>query len=131
MRYLTTAAAAEQLGVSKQALLGWLASGKVAEPPRNKMGYRLWSASRIRHVKRLMRSGRVYQHTVINQQATAAPEVVAEFAREVAQFLGESRVSVVELLRELARVTPDLAERGQIKKLLSAQRASAPAKPSD
>jgi DNA-binding transcriptional MerR regulator len=129
MRYLTTAAAAKQLGVSKQALLGWLAAGKVAEPPRNKMGYRLWSASRIRLVKRLMRNGRVYQHTVINQRAT--PEVVAEFAHEVAQFLGESRVSVVELLRELLRVAPHLEESTQIRKLLAPQRVAVPAKPSD
>ncbi len=129
MRYLTTAAAAKQLGVSKQALLGWLAAGKVTEPPRNKMGYRLWSASRIRLVKRLMRSGSIYQHTIINQRAT--PEVLTEFAQEVAQFLGESRVSIVDLLRELLRVAQDPAERSHIRKLLSNQRAAPLARPSD
>ena len=52
MKYLTTLAVAQQIGVSKQTLLNWLYARKVPEPPRNKKGYRMWSASRVSFVRR-------------------------------------------------------------------------------
>ena len=54
MKYLTTLEVAHELKISKQTLLNWLYSGKVPEPPRNKMGYRLWSPSRVSLVRKLI-----------------------------------------------------------------------------
>ena len=95
MKYLTTLEVAHDLKVSKQTLLNWLYAGKIPEPPRNRKGYRLWSAARVSLVKRLIREGRIHKRTVVHREASNRPEVVGEFAREVNQFL-----------RELARLNP-------------------------
>jgi len=106
MKYLTTLEVAHELKVSKQTLLNWLYAGKVPEPPRNKQGYRLWSASRVSLVKRLIGDGRLHKRTVIHKEASSDREVVAEFAREVSQFLRDGGIDATVFLRELARVNP-------------------------
>jgi DNA-binding transcriptional MerR regulator len=104
MKYLTTLEVAHQLHVSKQTLLNWLYSGKVPEPPRNKRGYRLWSASRVALVKKLIADGRIHRRTIVHREASNRPEVVEEFAREVVQFLGDAQVTLEAFVRELRRV---------------------------
>ena len=93
MKYLTTLEVAHELKVSKQTLLNWLYAGKIPEPPRNRKGYRLWSPSRVSLVKRLIGDGRLHKRTVVHKEPSNRREVVAEFAREVSQFLrdGEGR----------------------------------------
>ena len=103
MKYLTTLQVAHELKVSKQTLLNWLYSGKVPEPPRNGKGYRLWSPSRLSLVKRLIGDGRVHRRTVVHKEASNRPEVVAELAREVSQFLRDGHVATDAFLRELRR----------------------------
>ena len=112
MKYLTTLEVAHELKVSKQTLLNWLYAGKVAEPPRNKRGYRLWSPSRVTLVKRLIGDGRLHKRTVVHREASARPEVIAEFVREVNQFLKDARIEPDAFLRELARLNPALSRRG-------------------
>ncbi len=112
MKYLTTLEVAHELKVSKQTLLNWLYAGKVPEPPRNKQGYRLWSASRVSLVKRLIGDGRLHKRTVIHKQASSDREAVAEFAREVSQFLRDGGIDATLFLKELARVNP--AVRGKL-----------------
>jgi len=106
MKYLTTLEVAHELKVSKQTLLNWLYAGKIPEPPRNKKGYRLWSPSRISLVKKLIGDGRIHKRTVIHKEASARPEVLSEFAREVNQFLRDAKVPPEVFLKELARVNP-------------------------
>jgi len=108
MKYLTTLEAAQQLGVSKQTLLNWLYAGKVPEPPRNKKGYRLWSASRLAFVQRLIGDGRIHKRTVVHAEAGNRPR---EYAREVQQFLRDGRVDVDAFLDELARLNSGVAQR--------------------
>jgi DNA-binding transcriptional MerR regulator len=103
MKYLTTLEVAHELKVSKQTLLNWLYAGKVPEPPRNKKGYRLWSPSRLSLVRKLIGDGRLHKRTVMHREASARPEVLAEFVREVNQFLRDARVEPEAFLRELAR----------------------------
>ena len=98
MKYLTTLEAAHDLKVSKQTLLNWLYDGKVPEPPRNRKGYRLWSPSRVTLVRKLIGEGKLHKRTVVHREPSGRPEVLAEFAREVSQFL-----------RELARANPAVA----------------------
>ena len=69
MKYLTTLEVAHDLKVSKQTLLNWLYAGKIPEPPRNRKGYRLWSAARVSLVKRLIREGRLHKRTVVHREA--------------------------------------------------------------
>jgi DNA-binding transcriptional MerR regulator len=106
MKYLTTLQVAHELKVSKQTLLNWLYSGKVPEPPRNRQGYRLWSASRINHVKRLIGEGRLHKRTVVHKEA--GPEALSEYAREVQQFLRDAHIDPQAFLRELQRIEPSL-----------------------
>lgn len=110
MKYLTTLEVARQLGVSKQTLLNWMYAGKVPEPPRNKKGYRLWSISRVNLVKKLIGEGRLHKRTVLFREAAGRPEIVAEYAREVSQFLRENGMNAEAFLKELARINPDVAQ---------------------
>ncbi len=111
MKYLTTLEVAHQLSVSKQTLLNWLYSGKVPEPPRNGKGYRLWSPSRVSLVRKLIGDGRIHRRTIVHKEASNRPEVVAEFAREVHQFLRDGKIEVDRFLKELARLNPRLGRR--------------------
>ncbi len=113
MKYLTTLEVARQIGVSKQTLLNWLYAGKVPEPPRNKKGYRLWSPSRVGLVKKLIDDGRLHKRTVLHRDASALarPEIVAEYAREVNQFLKDAHIGIDAFLKELGRFQPELAQR--------------------
>jgi hypothetical protein len=104
MKYFTTALVANELKVSKQTLLNWLYAGKVPEPPRNKVGYRLWSPSRVSLVKRLISDGQLHRRTVVHRSASNRPELVTEFAREVLQFLRDGRIELPAFQRELARL---------------------------
>ena len=110
MKYLTTLEVARQLGVSKQTLLNWLYAGRVPEPPRNKKGYRLWSTSRVTLVKKLIGEGRLHTRTVLFREAASRPEIVTEYAREVSQFLRENEMSAEAFLKELVRLSPEVAE---------------------
>ena len=111
MKYLTTLEVAHELKVSKQTLLNWLYAGKIPEPPRNRKGYRLWSPSRISLVKRLIGDGRLHKRTVVHKEASSQREVVAEFAREVNQFLRDGKIDVESFFKELARVNPSVGRR--------------------
>ncbi len=106
MKYLTTLEAAHELKVSKQTLLNWLYAGKVPEPPRNRKSYRLWSPSRISLVKKMIGDGRLHRRTIVHKEASNRPEVVAELAREVSQFLRDGQVELKTFLRELHRAVP-------------------------
>jgi DNA-binding transcriptional MerR regulator len=116
MKYLTTLEVAHELKVSKQTLLNWLYAGKVPEPPRNKKGYRLWSPSRVSLVKRLIVDGRLHKRTVVHKEPSNKPEVVAEFAREVNQFLRDAKIEIDAFLRELARFNPAMGKMTAAKK---------------
>jgi predicted site-specific integrase-resolvase len=111
MKYLTTLEVAHDLRVSKQTLLNWLYAGKVPEPPRNKKGYRLWSASRVSLIRKLIGEGRLHKRTVVHREASNRPEIVSEFAREVNQFLRDGKVDVDAFLRELGRLNPSVGQR--------------------
>ena len=100
MKYLTTLEVAHELHVSKQTLLNWLYAGKLAEPPRNRKGYRLWSPLRVRQAKRLIGDGRLHRRTVVHREG---PEAVVDFAREVAVSLREARIELRVFLRQLRR----------------------------
>jgi DNA-binding transcriptional MerR regulator len=109
MKYLTTLEVAHELKVSKQTLLNWLYAGKIPEPPRNRKGYRLWSAARVSLVKRLIREGRIHKRTVVHRDPSNRPEVVGEFAREVNQFLRDGEIEAAAFLRELGRLNASVA----------------------
>jgi hypothetical protein len=109
MKYLTTLEVAHELKISKQTLLNWLYAGKVPEPPRNRKGYRLWSPSRVTLVRKLIGEGKLHKRTVVHKEPSGRPEVVAEFAREVSQFLRDGKVDLKSFLRELARANPAVA----------------------
>jgi hypothetical protein len=81
----------------------------VAEPPRNKKGYRLWSPSRVILIKKLIGEGRLRRRTVIHKQPSNRPDVVTEFAREVGQFVKDAQLDPPAFLRELVRFSPSLA----------------------
>jgi len=104
MKYLTTLEVANELKVSKQTLLNWLYARKVPEPPRNRHGYRLWSPARVSLIRRLIGDGRLHRRTVIHREPSDQPEVVAEIAREVSQFLRDAEIPVRRFVRELNRV---------------------------
>jgi len=116
VKYLTTLEVAHELKVSKQTLLNWLYAGKIPEPPRNRKGYRLWSPSRVTLVKRLIGDGRLHKRTVVHKEPSNRREVVAEFAREVSQFLRDGKVDVADFFRELIRASPPLGRRLALKK---------------
>ncbi len=128
VKYLTTLEVAHQLAVSKQTLLNWLYDGKVPEPPRNRKGYRLWSPSRVSLVKKLIAEGRLHTRTVIHRPATNRPDLVAEYAREVHQFLVDGTVDVEAFLRELGRLNPGVQSRlAAVRKTLPPSARSRPA----
>jgi len=116
VKYLTTLEVAHELKVSKQTLLNWLYAGKVPEPPRNRKGYRLWSPSRVTLVKKLIGDGRLHKRTVVHKEPSSRREVVAEFAREVNQFLRDGKIDVADFFRELVRVNPALGRRLALRK---------------
>lgn len=101
MKYFTTLEVAHQLGISKQTLLNWLYARKVPEPPRNKAGYRLWSAARVNLVKDLIWEGRLNKRTVIYRRPTRRADIVAELARDVAHFLYDASVELDVFIKEL------------------------------
>jgi hypothetical protein len=109
MKFLTTLQVAHELSVSKQTLLNWLYAGKLAEPPRNKKGYRMWSPSRVSQVKRLVGEGRLHRRTVVHRDGAEALE---EFARDVSQSLREADLDLRAFLRTLARVHRKGGRRG-------------------
>jgi DNA-binding transcriptional MerR regulator len=119
MRYLTTLEVARQLDVSKQTLLNWLYSGKVREPPRNRKGYRLWSASRVSFVKTLISEGRLHKRTVIHSPGTNRPR---EFAKEVQQFLKDDKIDVEAFVEELGRLNSAVAQKLGLRKPASSAR---------
>ena len=55
-------------------------------------------------MKRLIVEGRVHRRTVVHKEASNQPEVVTEFAREVAQFLKDARIELKPFVRELSRL---------------------------
>ena len=109
MKYLTTLEVAREIGVSKQTLLNWLYARKVPEPPRTKRGHRLWSASRVLQIRKLIGDGRLHRRTIVHSVPSASADVLVAFAREVGQFLREAQVDPPAFLRELARQSPTLA----------------------
>jgi DNA-binding transcriptional MerR regulator len=111
MKYLTTLEVAHELKVSKQTLLNWLYAGKIPEPPRNRKGYRLWSPSRVSLIRKLIQEGRLHTRTVVHREPSNRPDVVAEYAREVNQFLRDGMVEADAFLRELARINAAVARR--------------------
>jgi hypothetical protein len=104
MKYLTTLEVARELGVSKQTLLNWLYAKKVPEPPRNRIGHRLWSQARVSLIRQLIREGRLHRRTVVHREASDDPVVVLEVAREVSDFLRDANVPLSRFVRELQRV---------------------------
>ena len=104
VKYLTTAQVARELGVSKQTLLNWLYAKKVPEPPRNRNGYRLWSSARVSLVRKMIGEGRIHRRTVIHREPSKGPEIVAELAREVSQFLRDAEIPLRRFQQELARI---------------------------
>ena len=112
MKYLTTLEAAHDLNVSKQTLLNWLYAGKIPEPPRNRKGYRLWSESRVKLVKSIIAQGRLHSRTVVHRQPSNRPEFVAEYAREVSEFLRDGAIDLPVFLRALARARTGRARAG-------------------
>ena len=121
MKYLTTLEAAHDLKVSKQTLLNWLYAGKIPEPPRNVKGYRLWSESRVNLVKKIIAQGRLHSRTVVHRQPSNQPEFVAEYAREVTEFLRDGGIDISVFLRALSRA------RGSGRGRTARARAGAPA----
>jgi excisionase family DNA binding protein len=113
MKYLTTLEAAHDLKVSKQTLLNWLYAGKIPEPPRNGKGYRLWSESRVNLVKKIIAQGRLHSRTVVHRRPSNQPEFVAQYAREVSEFLRDGAIDVSVFLRALARARPRAPRRSR------------------
>jgi len=104
MKYLTTLEVARELNVTKQTLLNWLYAKKVAEPPRNRNGHRLWSQARLSLVRQLIREGRLHRRTMVHREASDDPVAVSEMAREVIQFLRDAEVPLSRFVRELQRL---------------------------
>ncbi len=102
MKYLTTLEVARELKISKQTLLNWLYARRVAEPPRNKRGYRLWSASRVALVKRMIGEGRIHRKTIVHENGSR--DLLPSYAREVRQFLADAGISPDDFFKELARL---------------------------
>jgi DNA-binding transcriptional MerR regulator len=113
MRYLTTLEVARELSVSKQTLLNWLYAKKVAEPPRDRNGYRLWSQARVSLVRQLIREGRLHRRTMVHREASDDPVALLELAREVSAFLSEAQVPLTRFVRELSRVHRPKAARAR------------------
>ncbi len=104
MKYLTTLQVANDLKISKQTLLNWLYAKKVPEPPRNRNGYRLWSSARVSLIRKMIVDGRIHRRTVIHREPSKGPEIVAELAREVSQFLRDAEIPLRRFQQELSRI---------------------------
>ena len=104
MKYLTTLEVANELKISKQTLLNWLYAKKVPEPPRNRNGYRLWISARVSLIRKMIGDGHLHRRTVIHREPSKAPEVVAEIAREVSQFLRDADIPLRRFQQELTRI---------------------------
>jgi hypothetical protein len=104
MKYLTTLEVANELKISKQTLLNWLYAKKVPEPPRNKNNHRLWSSARVSLIRKMIGDGRLHRRTVIHREPSRDPEVVAEIAREISQFLRDAEIPLRRFQQELNRV---------------------------
>jgi predicted site-specific integrase-resolvase len=128
MKYLTTLEAAHDLKVSKQTLLNWLYAGKIPEPPRNLKGYRLWSESRVALVKKVIAQGRLHSRTVVHRQPSNQPEFVAEYAREVTEFLRDGAIDMAVFLRALARAGSSRTARAPRRRMARAGAATATAR---
>ena len=102
MKYLTTLEVARELKISKQTLLNWLYGRRVPEPPRNSKGYRLWSASRVALVKRMIDEGRIHKKTIVHEKGNR--EMLPAYAREVRQFLADAGIAPEDFFRQLARL---------------------------
>ena len=59
-------------------------------------------------VKKLIGEGRLHKRTVVHREPSNRPDVVAEFAREVNQFLRDGKIDLDAFLRELGRLNPAL-----------------------
>jgi DNA-binding transcriptional MerR regulator len=104
MKYLTTQEVANELKISKQTLLNWLYAKKVPEPPRNRNNHRLWSSARVSLIRKMIGDGRLHRRTVVHREPSKEPEVVAEIAREVSQFLRDAEIPLRRFQQELNRV---------------------------
>ena len=104
MKYLTTLEVANELKISKQTLLNWLYAKKVTQPPRNKNDHRLWSSARVSLIRKMIGDGQLHRRTVVHREPSKEPEVVAEIAREVSQFLRDAEIPLRRFQQELNRV---------------------------
>jgi hypothetical protein len=104
MKYLTTLEVANELKISKQTLLNWLYAKKVPEPPRNRNNHRLWSSARVSLIRKMIGDGRLHRRTVVHREPSKEPEVVAEIAREVSQFLRDAEIPLRRFQKELNRI---------------------------
>ena len=104
MKYLTTLEVANELKISKQTLLNWLYAKKVPEPPRNRINHRLWSSARVSLIRKMIGDGRLHRRTVVHREPSKEPEVVAEIAREVSQFLKDAEIPLRRFQQELNRI---------------------------
>jgi hypothetical protein len=64
----------------------------------------------VSQAKRLIGDGRLHRRTVVHREG---PEVVEEFARDVAQSLRDADIDLKAFVRELQRVHPGLKARGR------------------
>ena len=79
-------------------------------------------------MKKLISEGRLHTRTVIHREATNRPDLVAEYAREVHQFLVDGSVDPEAFLRELGRLNPGVQSRlVAVRKTLPASARSRPA----
>lgn len=104
MKYLTTLEVANELKISKQTLLNWLYAKKVPEPPRNRNNHRLWSSARVSLIRKMIGDGRIHRRTVVHREPSKEPEVVAEIAQEVSQFLRDADIPLRRFQQELNRI---------------------------
>ncbi len=57
--YLSAAAVAKLLNVSRATLYNWLRLGKIPEPERNELtGYPLWRVEDVQRIREAVRGGR-------------------------------------------------------------------------
>ena len=129
VKYLTTLEAAHVLDVSKQTLLNWLYAGKIPEPPRNGKGYRLWSESRVGLVKKLIAQGRLHTRTVVHRQASNRPEFLAEYAREVRDYLRDGDIDLDAFVSALRRAGNRPGRSGRRARPAAAPRGAGPSRP--
>jgi hypothetical protein len=54
-------------------------------------------------VKKIIAQGRLHSRTVVHRQSSNQPEFVAEYAREVSDFLRDGGIQMTAFLRALRR----------------------------